>query len=181
MGVLISAVVLLGGVMVFNLLVTLGLVRRIRTFEERGLAAGSSLPTAGTPIPKFEVPIVGGGLMTDGHLRTSEMILAMFFAPGCVACDRVKAEISDSPPTEPIYAFVTPVPHSDDLQVQQLAESIQEWAEQVGIAESESDLVLRLPIQAFPTILAVQEGVVLAAGYDMEHLRSTLAAVSVPA
>jgi hypothetical protein len=85
MPVLVAAVIVLAGVVVVNLLLTFGLVRRIRVHETRlaavetgGVPEVMTVPV-GEPIPAFNTLVPPGGAALFG-----------FFSPHCEAChDRI--------------------------------------------------------------------------------------------
>lgn len=171
MGALTGAVVLLGVIVIYQLLLTFGLIRRLRHLEQTGMSPPPTLPAAGTGIPPFEVPELGGGVITERDL-VDGMAIAAFFSPQCPACERVKSEFDAAPPSEPIYAFITRS-ETDGTEGDAFAEALRSWA-RVGFLEHDSVLSEQLAIRGFPTLIALQRGIVVASAHNLRLLRQSI-------
>ncbi|MFI6574677.1 TlpA family protein disulfide reductase [Nocardiopsis sp. NPDC050513] len=91
MGILIAAVVLLTALTLFNLLLTMALVRRLRQLESSP-GGGPSVPSpdledvpAGTPVPEFTAQSTDGVTVSSAD-RLGGMALYAFFDTACGSC-----------------------------------------------------------------------------------------------
>jgi hypothetical protein len=81
-----AAVVVLAVAVVFNLLLTFAIVRRLRTMKERGPQADAHRPAIGTPVGRFDAVSVDGYRLTDADLHHGLTRFA-FLMPECSACE----------------------------------------------------------------------------------------------
>ncbi|MEV4415377.1 hypothetical protein [Catellatospora sp. NPDC049609] len=88
---LIAAVVLLGLLCLLNLVLTYGVVRRLRRHseilaarEDTGQTGGSTAP-AGTELPPFSAVSVQGGELSERSFTAPTLV--GFFSPGCPPCE----------------------------------------------------------------------------------------------
>ncbi|MFJ6379536.1 TlpA family protein disulfide reductase [Kitasatospora sp. NPDC092039] len=89
MSVLIPLLLLVGALCVLDLLLTLGVIRRLREHSDLLAAPGGPgtvpvAPEVGTPIGEFSVETTTGERLTDADL--AEGALVAFFSPTCGPC-----------------------------------------------------------------------------------------------
>ncbi|MFF9345727.1 hypothetical protein [Streptomyces sp. NPDC014734] len=103
MSYLIAAVVLVGALCLLDLLLTVGLVRRLRARDSTrapatGFADEGMLPPGGV-VGDFETRTVDGGLLRGRDLGTGSVVV--FLSPGCPPCHaqlpRVVAALASAP------------------------------------------------------------------------------------
>ncbi|MBE1491458.1 TlpA family protein disulfide reductase [Plantactinospora soyae] len=84
MRIVVAALVLLTALTLLNLLLTFGVIRRLR---QSPMAAGGPPHTlaVGAPVPEFTAPDAEGGTVTAAALRDGGG-LVMFLAPDCSGC-----------------------------------------------------------------------------------------------
>ncbi|MBO3736968.1 TlpA family protein disulfide reductase [Actinoplanes flavus] len=86
----LSVTVVLGVVAVLNLLLTVGVIRRLKDHEQRFTELSSdggapdAQPSVGTVVPDFTVATTTGGKVTGADLRDGGLI--GFFSVGCPPC-----------------------------------------------------------------------------------------------
>ncbi|MFY7070426.1 TlpA family protein disulfide reductase [Nocardiopsis changdeensis] len=114
--ILIAAVVLLTALTLFNLMLTLAVVRRLRQSEGSPRAGGAAPPAdladipAGMEIPDFSGVSTTGEAVTSAGLR-GRMALYAFFDTGCGSCEEQLRPLVDFArevglPREQVIAFV---------------------------------------------------------------------------
>ncbi|MGQ4267056.1 TlpA family protein disulfide reductase [Nocardiopsis changdeensis] len=91
MGILIAAVVLLTALTLFNLVLTLAIVRRLRATEAAPGRAASRAPDldevpVGAPVPDFTTRSVAGTPVSAAEQRGDHAVYA-FFDTGCGVCE----------------------------------------------------------------------------------------------
>jgi len=140
MGVLIAAVVLVGVLCVLDLLLTLGVIRRLRehTTHLEGLLRaprhGDGLPEIGNPVGEFTTTTVDGESVSQASL-TGDTLVA-FFSPGCEPCE---AKLPD------FLAYARNIPGGPR----------QVWAVVTGPADKVGEMVDKLR----PVVTTVMDGV----------------------
>jgi len=90
---LVSAVVVVGALGLLNLLVTLGVIRRLRELEPLAHAAGDEqtqpghgpIPAPGYPVGQFTTRTTAGELVSREDLLDARTLVA-FFSVGCPPC-----------------------------------------------------------------------------------------------
>jgi hypothetical protein len=159
MSVIASLVILIGLVASLNLLLTLGVIRHLRTLSTSRNLPIPSLPSPGTALGPFEATTLSGSTLTDRDPPVRSSLVA-FLEPNCPPCLEVTREITKARPTEPMLFFVK----TDQPQV---AASLYDALADLGpVAQiSHGSSVLRaFGVNSYPTVLRISEGAVLAAG-----------------
>jgi len=155
---------LCAGFAALNLLLSLVLVRRVRSLqsliEERGIP-DHMLPRIGASIVPFRVEMPDGSVITDETVRTGTTLIG-FFLPNCPSCDRLHARLLEEPPPWPLLAFVEGGPDDPDALA-----VVEKYAAlgRSGIANDEVQRAVGLSESAaFPTLVRIDNGIVTAAG-----------------
>jgi peroxiredoxin len=86
---LVAAVTVVSALTLLNLLLTYGVIRRLREHEKLLAGAGSPAPAVdlpvGAPLPEFTAVTSDGRTVTHQDLRTGTAWVA-FFSPACTPC-----------------------------------------------------------------------------------------------
>jgi len=174
MAALTGAVVLIVFVLAIDLLVTLGLIRRLRHLQQR-LPASSpdALPTVGSPIPSFAMRALDGEHLDETEFARG-LALAVFLSAACEPCNRVRRELSERPPSQRTFVFVKEIPGLED-ETKVFAESL-DHVGTVAIIAQDDTLARRLEISIVPTLLAITDGTITAASTSLPRLFQSLEA-----
>jgi thiol-disulfide isomerase/thioredoxin len=164
MQVLVVVVAVLAVLVVFNLLLSFALIRRLKVLQE--LVAQTpkrdpALPKLGAAVGPFQVSTPDGEAVSDESLK-SGVSLVGFFTPNCLPCSAVKAQLLESPPGMPVVAFVEG--HPGDEEAGALAASLQRVARVVFTADDDAPHRAFKPA-GYPTLIRVEHGVVAASGH----------------
>ncbi|WP_026212553.1 TlpA family protein disulfide reductase [Longispora albida] len=165
MAYLTAAVVLVGGLCVLNLLLTLGVIRRLREHTEllsrRGSVADDRTPQPGQVIGEFS----SGGLVTAD---LGERTLVGFFSPSCAPCKEMLPSFVELAKgyAGPVVAVV-------------VAAGDEDAPGSVAALEPVARVVVEAPggaagkafgVSAWPTFLVVSGGRVEVAGHDVDSV-----------
>lgn len=168
---LTTAVVLLGVIVVLHVLLTFGLVTKIRELQQHGgglPARDPDLPQAGLVVRPFSVTDVDGVEITeaalDGPVRVG------FFAAGCAPCTTLSDALAADPPVEPFIALVDGDPEAD-ITKRLLAKL--GGVGRVALIDVGHPVITAFAITSFPTLLHTHSGVVTASGSRMSHFADT--------
>jgi thiol-disulfide isomerase/thioredoxin len=173
--VLSAAVVLVGVLVVVDLLLSFGLIRRLRVVQARGREQATRLPEVGRHLGPFEARTLDGGTISEQDLADG-MTVALFLAAGCPPCERFKAELLDRPFEAPTVVFVRETEiTADTVATVEIAEELSEIGATVSIIEPESPVIAAFGIYGYPTAVLVWNGSVVAAGNDRTPLDAGLA------
>jgi hypothetical protein len=174
MAVLAAAVVLVGVLVVVDLVLSFGLIRRLRELQARGRLQTTRLPELGAHVGPFEARTLDGGKISEQDL-TDGMTVALFLAAGCPPCERFTAELLDRPFEEPTVVFVRESDiTADTIATVAIAEDLREIAT-VSIVDQESPVITAFGIYGYPTAVLVRHGSVVAAGNDRNAIDAGLA------
>ena len=168
MVLLSAAVSVVAALCLLDLLLTLGVIRRLR--EQTGLGPAGMLPEMPviglapmSPVAPFSAVTMTGGLVSGG----SGLRLAAFFSTSCSACQERVGPFADYvtghriPPDSVLSVIVgtgsAPPPYLDRLA----------GAGQVCLAPDDGELVSAFEVRGFPAFCLLDaDGTVLASGYD---------------
>lgn len=169
MSVLAAAVIALAIVVLLNLLLTVGVIRRLRL--EAPERPALSVPRVGMRVPNFSENSTSGDVVDRGWIREQSPLIVGFFAPDCPACARLKREIRRKPPQGPFLAFVR-----EDTQAEktdpELVDLLMELATVVQF-QMWGDTLETWDVNAFPTLLRVENGFVTASGHTLEDVSAS--------
>lgn len=174
--VIVALVALLGILAAANLLLTLALARRLAGVERAaaGLRAGPRMPRVGAEVGAFSVQTVAGARVTDARLRTGRTLL-VFSLPGCGPCATLAEELrhTELPPGLGLLVLIAA---SEDERGPRTAAAYPAAAELAFFAP-DCGLTDRFEIDAFPTLVLVDEGRITAVGRKPSEVLATLADV----
>lgn len=150
MTALTAAVVLVGALGVLNLLLTFGVVRRLRA------------DTGMTAQPRFEAPMASVGTsVRGGGVDWSGEALVGFFAPGCAPCEEQVPEfVEHAPRWERAVAVVFDPAGEGAEHVRELGR-----VARVVIESDTGDALQKaFQVKGFPGFCVVRDGVVVSVG-----------------
>jgi peroxiredoxin len=164
---LTGAVVLLTGISLVHLLLTVGLVRRIREHEVRLAALAADLPDAmtmrvGERVPDFETRATDGEPVRRAGL--TEPALFGFFSPQCDACTERVPEFRRAAAAHggPVVAVVV----ADGGDVETLATALA--FTRVVVEEPGGPVTGAFGVRGFPAFAYVDaDGVLRSRGFDL--------------
>lgn len=171
MSALVAAVVLIGLLCLLNLVVSLGLVRRLREQGEAGHHRhGTSDPgpiqlPVGQPVPSFEARTVDGEAIGSADLTGRTLV--GFFSPGCDACEVqlplfvAAARESGRPPLAVVAGTNgTSAPYVEKLRGS--AQVVQEL--------DRGPIQQAFGVRGFPAFVLVEDGVLGMNDYELSSL-----------
>jgi hypothetical protein len=172
MAALLSAVVVVGLVTALNLVLTAGMIRRIKDHEQRlseiGTGEGeapAAQPPVGAPVPDFTVSTTTGQQITNTELGKDGYI--GFFAVGCPPCEQ---QLPD------FVRFLhgvdgTPALIVIEAPTAEAAASYLAAADGMPVVVDTGDgLVGRFGVNRFPSMAHLSDGVVAANAHTAAHL-----------
>lgn len=164
--VLVALVALLGILGAANLLLTLALARRLAEAERRsgaGPRAEPRMPRVGAEVGTFSVPTAGGARLTDARLRSGRTLL-VFSLADCGPCAKLAEELGHTE-LPPGLGLVVLLAVPDDQRGALTAAQYPAAAELVFVPP-DSGLIDRFEVDAFPTLVLVEEGRITAVGRE---------------
>jgi thiol-disulfide isomerase/thioredoxin len=175
-GVLAGVVGILGAAAFLNLLLTYGVMRRLRDHEER-LVRGSAARhdevatlQPGTTVPTFTATTTDGTEVTDRTLG-SDIALVGFFSPDCQPCrEQLPRFATVGARLDPSRVLCVV---SDDRATGTELEVFVEPMRGAGLVVAEGStgsLAAAFGVRALPTMLKIEDGVVSASGHNVESL-----------
>jgi thiol-disulfide isomerase/thioredoxin len=169
MAALTAVVVALSIAVAANFLLLLAVVRRLR-MQQPPPPPMFDMPKVGVRVPAFGAVDVEGETVDDGFcVENSEVVIA-FFADNCEPCERLKAQLLRNPLEDPLLAFVQ-VSAGSGTQHQTFVSALAGLGARTVLIDRDSDIRERFAISAFPTLLRVQNAVVVASGVRLTDVR----------
>jgi hypothetical protein len=169
-GVLIAVMVVVGIVAGADLLLSFAIVRRLAQLETRGggTGGGPGVPAVGHKVGEFRVPLVTGDEFTSADLEGSRA-LVVFVMPSCEPCKKAIADLQalPRPLSWPLYVLVTATEEEDHAL--DVAGDLPPGTRVAAIFAADST-ARAFGVDAFPTALIVEDGVVRAAGLQVSGL-----------
>ena len=168
---LTTAVVLLAVVTAAHLLLTFGLVTKLRELREHGAgvpAKDPDLPQPGRVVAPFSVTDLDGAEITDADL--AGRVQVGFFAAGCAPCATLSDALAADPPTDRFIALIDGDPAADNTK--RLLEKLTGLG-RVALISVDHPVILAFAVTSFPTLLHTHSGVVTASGSRRSHFVNT--------
>jgi hypothetical protein len=164
-----AVVGLVGVIGLFNLLLTFGVIGRVRVLQEAvqtGVMRDPGLPSPGDAVGSFEVTTQDGHQLSEAAVQ-GDPALVCFFMPGCQPCADIRAQLLERPPALPLIAFVEGA--TDDPEVQKIMQSLRPLG---AVANTQAgDAVTRaFKPSGFPTLIRTRKGNVAAAGHRLNQV-----------
>lgn len=170
MGVLTAAVSIIAVLAAFNLLLTFGLIRRLRLMGSTGVGK-PALPALGALVGSFATSTLDGATVSERDLLSGPAVVG-FFEAECQPCADLKREILDRGAPASLLAFVEG--SAQDQATLAFARDLATFA-RVAVVEPSSSPARAFGVTAFPTLMRLHDGVVVAAGHrlgDVETKRA---------
>lgn len=171
--ILVALVALLAVLVAANLLLTLALARRLAEVE-RMAARGAQprMPRIGAEVATFSVAAAGGGRLTDTPLRSGRTLL-VFSMADCGPCAALAEELRRTGLPPGLGLLVLVAASEDDRA---LAAAKYPASAHVGFLPPDGTVTERFEVDAFPTVVLVEEGRITAVGRNPGEVVATLAA-----
>ncbi len=166
MAALTAVVVALSVAVAANFLFLLAVVRRLRL--QRPAPSVIDLPRLGMRAPAFAAQDVDGRTVDDDFYTQGDVVVA-FLSDDCQPCQQVKAELVRDPLDTPLLAFVYTTA-GGTAQAEFAAELGRAGARAV-LLEPGSEFHMQFSVSAFPTLLRLRNGVVVAASIKLAEMR----------
>lgn len=169
--VLTTAVVLLSVVTALHVLLTFGLVAKIRALSER--VAGvplkdPDLPQPGRAVEPFSVTDLDGVEITEADLGGKVQV--GFFAAGCGPCKTMSDWLASEPPTTRFIAVIDG--ERDNGATERLVDKLAPLG-RIALIDSDHASIDAFGVPSFPTLLHIDSGVVTASGARPSHFAGT--------
>jgi hypothetical protein len=170
--ILIALVALLAVLAAANLLLTLALARRLAA-AERTAARGPEprMPRIGTEVAEFSVVTAGGGRLTDAQLRSGRTLL-VFSLEDCGPCAALAEDLQHTELPAGLGLLVLLAASEDNRA---LAAAKYPAAARVGFLPTDGTVTDRFEVDAFPTVVLVEEGRITAVGRNPDEVVAALA------
>lgn len=172
---LTAAVVAVGVLCALNLVLTYGVIRRLREHTEllarrpAGMSSGMStgIATAGSVVGPFTVSTVSGDSLSEGDLAAGTVV--GFYAPGCGACRALVPPFVDAAAAHPggqdrVLAVVLAAPEEDATEYISLLSP----KATVVVAPHGADIETAFAVSEYPSFALVGAGGVVAASGDLD-------------
>jgi thiol-disulfide isomerase/thioredoxin len=175
MTTLAAAVVVIAAISVVNLLLTFGIIRRVRDHDAKLTAAGQYIPIdtglpVGQAVPPFEAVTTEGERVDQSGLSRGSQVVA-FFSSSCEACREHLPQVTRYLSTVD-RAQTLVVVSGDERQGADLVETLAPLARTV-VEDEMGPLVVAFRVQAFPAFFALQDGVVTVNAPTVRSLLNT--------
>lgn len=168
MAALTAIVVALAIGVAANFLFLLAIVRRLRL--QRPAPPVFDLPSVGMQAPPFSAHDANGNAIDESfYVEHGDAVIA-FFSDNCEPCQQAKAELARNPLQVPLLAFI----HTGDgsaMQAEFARELTRSGVRAVLLAPG-SDLHKRFAVSAFPTLLRLRDGIVVASSIRLDDIRN---------
>jgi len=185
---LTAAVVLVGALCLLDLVLTLGVVRRLREHARlisKGAARSSTRITAGLGVPPGEVVADFAATTTDGESVSRATLLRPtlvgFFAPGCPNCAEEMPEFIDFARSLPGREHVLAVISGGTVMETDYPERLGPLA-RVVLEDTTGPVQQAFQVSGYPTLFFVDEGgTVVAGAASMKDLKDLVLPTAVRA
>lgn len=154
-----------------DFLLSLAVIRRLRVqAAQRAEEAGIDVPATGHRVPELELETIAGDQI-DHEFYGGRSVVLGFFSPDCPACERLKSDLQREPLSQPLLAFVR-LPSQGQRENPALIEGLQNAGAQI-VRYRQGDAVAEgFAVRAFPTLLRVEDGVTVAAGFRRRDIET---------
>ncbi|MEO7734527.1 MAG: hypothetical protein ABIY55_26465 [Kofleriaceae bacterium] len=166
---LLVTCVVVGVIGVLNVILTLGLVGRVRVLQDvvqDGTFPDPDLPKRGAPVGAFAVTASNGKALSDQDLR-ADTTLVGFFTSGCTPCANLRTELVRSPPALPFIAFVEG--DHDDPEIHEMVQTLSRLG-RVALTQTGDAVSRAFKPSGFPTLIRTENGAVAAAGHRLRQV-----------
>jgi hypothetical protein len=171
MTLLAVAVGLLAVLTALNLLILLGVVRRLRTISATGGAPATStpaevLPPAGTRVGSFTLTAVDGTQVSEADLAEGRSLVVML-SPSCSPCRDTATKLAAQRDTLPDRTFILLRTEMDEPELDGMLAILDILAGVAKVATftGGDDVEQAFASRGYPTGIAVENGVVTASSF----------------
>jgi thiol-disulfide isomerase/thioredoxin len=166
---LLAMCVVAGAIGLLNVILTLGLVGRVRLLQEvvqEGTFPDPDLPKPGEPVGSFAVTASDGKPLSSQDLQ-GDATLVGFFTSGCKPCADLRTELVRTPPGLPFIAFV--VGDDDDPEADEIVQTLSRLG---SVARTQPDDAVTRAFRpsGFPTLIRTERGAVAASGHRLRQV-----------
>jgi hypothetical protein len=172
MAALTAVVVALSIAVAANFLLLLAVVRKLR-LQRPAPPSVVDLPRVGMKAPAFAVRDSDGRSIDDGFYPKPGEAVVAFLSDDCPPCERVKAELARDPIAGPFLAFVQTA--SGGSQQTEFAAALARTGARTVLLKQGSDIPGRFSVSAFPTLLKLRDGIVVASSVSLADVRVPVA------
>jgi thiol-disulfide isomerase/thioredoxin len=173
----IASVVLVGMLCGVNLLLTFGVIRRLREHAE--LLAGSPRVVdndpsvaVGSVVGEFSVTAADGDVVTRGSLDGGTVV--GFFSPGCAPCEELLPRFVEYAASEGVGRRVVAVVAASDAEAGEMAAQLAPVARVVVEGAFGGAVSTAFGVRGYPAVCVVGgDGTVIASGSTMDALPAT--------
>jgi hypothetical protein len=161
---LASAVAFLTALVLVDLLLSFGIIRRLRELQLR-TGEGPANAEVGMRIGPFTAIDSNGEPISDDQLQTGPTLVT-FLSVGCEPCEAVKRDLLSNPPSIDTIFFVEGKTKSE-------AETYWVGVEEIGRVAwvtYEGPVMEAFKIQGYPSLIVVENGLVSASGIRVRDL-----------
>lgn len=167
------AVALVGTLCLLNLLLTVGVVRRLRDHGERLITLSSpadeiALARPGDHVAPFKASTVDGSTVTNVDLE--EPTLVAFFSPECSACEEQVAPFADYARSFPGGPDRTLIVVTSETGGARYHRELDGLGRRVAEAELAGPLQRAFAIRAYPAFAVVVDGEVMQSTHSVAEL-----------
>ncbi|MGW4891990.1 hypothetical protein ACWEQL_06935 [Kitasatospora sp. NPDC004240] len=166
---LIALAVVLGIATAANLVLTFAVIRRLRALEEGGTGAPAALPAVGTPVGEFSAVTISGQEVTRADVTAGDAF-AGFVMVGCTPCGALLESLAAGAATgsdDPLF-FVVGDPENPETR--RMTATLAPVGRVAVVAEKSPATAAFGHISAFPTLLRIEDGLIAAAGHDLDEV-----------
>lgn len=161
-----AVVVVLSVAVATNLLLTTAVIRRLRMSAADQRTRSPDLPSLGTVVLPFSASVIGGGRVSLKDV-TLQATIVIFLSPDCPACGAISARLREARPTDVMLVFVAG--DSDPTAALELAKVLSPVVP-AAVIHGADVLHAFGGVDAFPTTLRIDSGIITAAGHRLEDL-----------
>jgi hypothetical protein len=163
MSISLLVIAAIGAVALFNLLLTYGLIRRVRALDQRIGGGEALLPHAGRRIEAFAASTTEGITVTEADLADGEHVVALLSA-GCGSCESIVAELAERRSGTRPWLFLHDA-HAEG------ADGLVAAARQAGRVAlvDHGPVSIAFGVQSFPAVLRIVDGLVAGAGHNVRE------------
>lgn len=167
--VLAAALVAITIVVVINFLLSMAIIRRLRTQGPIGRPS-IGLPRSGMAVPQFSMASTVGDEISTNWIEKQPSVLVGFFAASCPACSRLKDTLRRTPPADPLVAFLRQ-PGEQEVVDLELHEVLAAFGPVISF-DASSEITHKFHVEGFPTLIRFENGTVAAAAHTLRGLES---------
>lgn len=170
--ILVVSVAVVAALTVLNLLVCFAVIRRLRAVEEaQPGGAADAMPAPGTVVSALAVTTTDGVAVGPEELAGEEAFVGVL-SVGCPACETFAGEVGRGARSLPDGAVLL-VAVSSEADARPIVDKLRTHASVAVVADDGPELAAFGGIDAFPTFMRLEHGVVVAADFRADRVLRT--------